>query len=140
MGPNALCGYDCFTYGSKKQLDKFAPDLISITPNLHRDPFSTWFVHKAMNLYMKTWCHRRRKPDKITGEIVYKQKSLLRITRLITCVVAAIPGMIVTAILSYVSSLKLKLIIMVTVNFLLAVCISAFTRATRVDVFVITSG
>lgn len=135
MGPEGIHGLDCYTYGWIGHPDKYAPDLRAITPKLNVDAFSKWFIHKVMDKFLGSRFHRQRKPSKVTGDIVYEQKNLLKITHFITCLVAAIPPMVATIALSYTSSFRIKLIVMAILNFLLVLFLSVFTKASRAEVF-----
>jgi hypothetical protein len=137
MGPEGLFGVDSHTYGWPDRPDDYAPDLFTIMPTPEQDIFSDWFVETFMDKFLASKCVR--KPSKETGEVEYKQASLLRITHIITCTVAAVPPIVAPLALSYVSSFRLKLMVVVIFTFMLAICLTAFTKATRAEVFAVTA-
>jgi hypothetical protein len=139
MGPRGLIGEDGSIWGFADDPAQRAPDLISLQRPGREDAFSKWVIYTAMKLYFRTSCHRRRKPSEIHQAVVYNEDSLLRITHFITAIIASILQIVSVIVLWFITSYTARLTIIAVFNLVLSMCLTAFTKASRAEVFAITS-
>jgi hypothetical protein len=139
MGPFALVGKDCTTWGTTSEPNHRAADLISLMPHQKQDSFSKWFVEKAMRIFFACGGHLRRKPDKVSGIVSYKGTNLLRLTYYITSALASLLPVLSITILWLVKSMPARLGIIAAFNVLITMCLNSFTMASRAEVFAVTA-
>jgi hypothetical protein len=135
MGPEELHGRDSGIWGSTDDPKGYASDLLVIKSQLKGDTFSNWFIDRGMSAVFACIYLFKKRSSQSSKEIMFKQSSLLKITHLTTCGVAAIPPILVVVVLSYISSFRLKLGLLAVFNFILALCLSGFADASRAEVF-----
>jgi hypothetical protein len=138
MGPKALTGEDCGTWGTVLDPNRRAPDLISLRPPGQMDAFSRWFTKKAVEKFLETGLYRRFS-SKVHGQSGYKESSLLTITHFITSIVASMLPILSITVLWNVKSAQARLGIVACFTLLLTVCLTVLTNASRTEVFAMTN-
>lgn len=90
MGPLALCGDDSEIWGSTEKPEDRAHDLLALLSRQAGDPFSRWITEKAVsNISKVKWLHSKELL-KVTGLKGLKDRTLFRITEVITSVLASV--------------------------------------------------
>jgi uncharacterized protein DUF6594 len=133
-----LEGTDSTIWGNQLHPHDRAPDLICLRPRQKEDAFSTWVVDKAIKWFMNCFHHRMR-PSKSIGLKGVADETLLRLTHWITTIIASVLPSISIIVLYCIKSTWGRLGALVGFNILLSVCLAAFTKATRSDIFEISA-
>jgi hypothetical protein len=139
MGPSKLDGWDALIYGSVDMPHNRADDLVCMIKPEKEDSFSRWFLEKLMAAFFACRCHRYRKPDKVTGDIFYLRRKILRITYYITTALAPLLLILAITVLWLVPAMKARLIIVAVFTTAVSLCLAVFTTAPRSQVFAITA-
>jgi hypothetical protein len=139
MGPAKLNGPDAKIWGSVTDQHNRCEDLICIVRPEKEDPFSRWCLDKVMAAFFACGGHRFRKPDKVTGAIVYQRDKILRITYYITTALSSLLLILSITILWVVTSMSARLALIASLNLVVSLCLAVFTTAQRPQVFAITA-
>lgn len=139
MGPLALTGDDSDVWGSVLHPCQRCPDLITLRARDDEDSFSHWVTNKAVGLLFRCGIERFIKPSKVHGMVSFSDAVLLRITFWFTTIVASVLPIASITILYYVDSMQGRLAVVGAFDILLAICLVAFTKASRTDIFAVTA-
>jgi hypothetical protein len=139
MGPYKFTGRDAMTWGSVDEPYNRAEDLIGTVKFETEDSFSRWCLDTVMSAFFACGCHRRRKPDKVSGDILYNRDQVLKITYYITSALAPLLLVLSVAALWLVTSMAARLAIMAACTITVSACLAVFTTSTRSQVFAVTA-
>jgi len=137
MGPLALEGEDAYFWGSKAGPHDFKPDIIALKERQKLDTFSRWIAERAMTFI--ACLGKYRKPDKIHGEVVIYDSSILRATFWITSIIASMIPIASIVVLLHLHSQAARLGAIAGFNALISLCLNIFTEAKRTDCFAVTA-
>ena len=135
----ALIGDDKDCWGSVKDPEKHTKDLIVLRPRQNLDPFSEWFTGSFIRSFHKRIGHRWMTADSIYGIQGYRDSGLLRVTRLLTTVVASVLPVVAIVVLYNVTSMAARLAIVAAFTITLSICLFGFTGARGGDIFAATA-
>jgi hypothetical protein len=140
MGNFALLGEDRHVWGSSDEPDVHAPDLIVLKARAAEDQFSKLVMGKLV-----VWAHgffrsrAKRLSDLESGQVVYEDDTLLRVTMSVTTIVASLLPVVSIVVLYYVYDVggRLALIALFTLAF--SLCLRGFSNAKTGEVFAATT-
>jgi hypothetical protein len=133
-----LLGDDRYVWGSHDDPDNRAPDLVCLRPREQEDAFSKWVSEKAAHLFLN-YCHHRVKRSPVSGMKGIKDKILFRLTYSITGMVASIIPSVSIIVLYCIKSTWIRLGMLMVFNVVITLCLTAFTKASRSDVFAVSA-
>lgn len=141
MGPLALTGRDSGTWGSMKEPESHAKDLVALLSRHDEDSFSKWVTERAsLKLFKLPPCWRRAWTSQKTQDLdCLEDRILLRWTHHLTSILASALPILSIAILYRVRSLEIRLGIIAIFNLILSLCLTIFTTAKRTDIFAVTA-
>lgn len=138
--PYPLTGDDSDTWGTFPEPKTQADDLIALKPRRDEDGFSNWITNKGIVKFFALGGARFGKPSaKHGGRVSFEDTALLRITYSITSVLASLLPIASIAVLYVVQSMKVRLVLIAVFNVVVTVCLTAFTTATRTEVFAVAA-
>lgn len=117
-----------------------ANDLIVIGQDLARDPFSRWVAQRVI-----VWLHPLLESLKISppvsafGKTIYPNKKLLRLTYVVTSVLASMLPISSILVVYSMKSMRDRLAAISAFIFIFATAVAAFTGASRNEVFGLTA-
>ncbi|KAL9111906.1 MAG: hypothetical protein Q9227_003756 [Pyrenula ochraceoflavens] len=130
--PIGLKGDDRLVWGSKHLKKGQAKDLAALSPRPESDPFSAMIMEKCT-----PWLYRHLRD---LNETVYvSDRTPLRITAMITTVVASLLPIASIAILYNNKSMKARLALIAIFTFLFASALACFSTAKRTEIFSATA-
>jgi hypothetical protein len=133
-----LRGSDQKIWGSVNDPHKHAPDLIALRSRKQDDAFSRWIAERGSKIILK-YFHRSIQQSQSTGLKGIKDDTLLRLATAITTVIASTMPSLTITVLYFIKSTPLRLGILAVFNVLIAVCLTAFTAAKRLDIFAVSA-
>ncbi|KAJ9665654.1 hypothetical protein H2201_004138 [Coniosporium apollinis] len=139
MGPLALIGDDATVWGSTTNPKCHPPDLTALRARHDEDIFSKWVTEKAIMQFFRCKGHRFKKPSPVYGMVCYKDSTLLRLTYMITSLLASLLPIASITVLYYVESMRARLAVIAAFNLVICSCLTAFTTAKRTDVFAVAA-
>jgi hypothetical protein len=142
MGPSGLKldGSDSGIWGRcEKPYDRVEDLVATVKPGKH-DAFSRWCHNKLRRALFGCGLHRFRRPDKVTGEVFYYERKLLRLTNYLSTVLAPLLLVLSITVLWMIRSMKARLALIAAFNLSFSLCVAIFTTAPRSQIFAITCG
>ena len=134
-GDKTLTGPDRRVYGTTLKPDSSADDLITIKARSDEDLFSNWVTRDFIVWFHNNFGRRFRKPSSKYNECGYYEDTLLRVTHLVTTVIASLLLVCPIAVLDSVTAMKKRLGIIACFSMLFAASMHLFTKAKRSEVF-----
>lgn len=135
-----LSGPDSLIWGTSLEPHERTEDLISTLHLNEEDPFSQFLLETVMQKFFDCHGHRKRKADKVSGEVLYRRSKILRVTYYITTALASSLLVLSIVVLWHVNSMTTRLMLVAIFNMLLSACVAMFTTAPRAGIFGITAG
>jgi hypothetical protein len=135
---NEIVGEDSETWGCPKSRDNHPPDLIGIKPRKKEDTFSRLVAENAVHLF-KCGLGRLTKKDPHLGRKVYYDTHVMKVTFVLTSILASLMPIASIVVLRALQSLKNRMITIAAFNVLISACLTFFTDAKRTDVFAVTA-
>lgn len=135
MGPYALSGIDSDVWGSIVHPSGHSPDLVTILPRHNEDIFSRWLTEKGVMKLYRLGLHKLLRPSTVHGMAGLEDTTVLRLTYLLTTVLASLLPIASIVVLYSVQSIKTRLLAMGAVNLVVSFCLVALTKARRAEVF-----
>ena len=139
MGPFALAGEDSEIWGSVHNRNTHEADIITLLPRKKEDMFTKLLIEKGTATFFKYGLDRFLKPSPVHGLVGYEESTLSRLTYLIMTALASLVPVASIVILTFVSSLKLRLGVIAIFTVLLSFCLGFFTSAKRAEIFALTA-
>lgn len=139
MGPFALAGSDSDTWGSIHNRKGHEADIVTLLPRKRADMFTKLLMEKGTSTFFKYGFGRFLNPSPVHGLIGYEESTLSRLTYLMTTALASLLPVASIVVLTFVSSLKLRLAIIAIFTVLLSFCLAFFTSAKRAEIFALTA-
>jgi hypothetical protein len=135
---NTLVGEDSETWGCPEFPDNHPPDLIGIKPRKKEDTFSRLVAENAVHLF-KCGLGRITRKDPQLGRKVYYDTHVMKVTFVLTSMLASLIPIASIVLLRALQSMKNKMIAIAAFNVLISACLTFFTDAKRIDVFAVTA-
>jgi len=154
MGNVRLHGSDNRTWSS----DEWRADLVSLNPWVDESPLFSWISDTATYWYHRTVGYRRKvskdpdyearvlilakKPgceEHHAGTVVYERSTILRLTWVITTILACVLPIASTILLYTIASMAKRLWTMAIFTVLFSLALIATTRAGMTDIFAATA-
>lgn len=139
MGPLALTGEDATIWGSMRDRNSYAPDLVTLRPRAKKDAFSVWAAENTIFKLLWCGCTRFMKPSPVHGVVGYEDGTIYRITYWITSLLASLIPIASIVVLYCVHSMPARFATIAAFNVLLSVCLMGLAGAKRAEVFAITA-
>jgi hypothetical protein len=140
MGNLALIGKDRDIWGASNEPISPNMDLLALNSGGENDPFSIWFTQKFISWFHYILWHRMKKPDDTESGIVsYEDTTVQKCISHITIIIASSLPILAIAVLYCVGAMNARLGLMALFTVVFTTCLSFFTNATRVEIFISTS-
>ncbi|KAI9685932.1 MAG: hypothetical protein M1822_004210 [Bathelium mastoideum] len=139
MGPFALVGIDCETWGTVHKPNGHEPDIVALLPRKATDMFTKLLNNKGTSKLFQYGVGRFLKPSPVHGLVGFEESTLSRVTYLITTGLASLIPVASIVVLYFVSSIKLRLGVIAIFTVLLSICLAFFTSAKRAEIFALTA-
>jgi hypothetical protein len=133
-----LGGPDRAIWGRKQDPDKHAPDLVALRGRKQDDAFSKWLAEKGSKLIFKIF-HKYISQSKSTGLKSIKDKTLLKWASGVTTIIASTLPSISVTVLYVIKSTPMRLLALAIFNIVIAICLTSFTAAKRLDIFAVSA-
>jgi len=114
-------------------------DLFVLRPRPERDPFSAAMIERFLPWLYRLIFHRRYQADIEKARITIEDNRLLRVTAMITTIVASLLPIGSIALLYCVKTMRARLALLALFTVAFAVALSCFSTARRTDVFAVTA-
>ena len=136
----SLMGDDKAVWDSKGPDEQNQPsDLFVLRPRPERDPFSTTMIERFLPWLYRRIFHRRHQEDLEKAQITIEDNRLLRVTGMITTIVASLLPIGSIALLYCVKTMKARLALLALFTVVFAAALSCFSTARRTDIFAVTA-
>ena len=134
-----LNGEDHMVWGDTKNPKCYAPDLVALRGRPLDDMFSNLFNDKVVEKWHKWIGHRFKKPHPRHGLQIYNDNQNLKITHLMTSIVAGFLPILSIIILYSVKPMRVRLAIVAAFNILFTSCLVGLTTSKKGEIFAATA-
>lgn len=137
MDHGVLTGQDADIWGSMRNPDGHASDLLGLLGRHNEDFFSSWVTDHVADRLIKLQQRRKRSGTLTLDD--FTDKKMLRWTFMVATALASALPILSIVILYWVQSIKVRLGLIAVFNVVLSFALAWFTSAKRAEVFAVSA-